>query len=68
MLALQLFLIFAATPFLILSAVVEDRRLAGEELTNLSGRLLEAHDEERKRIARDVHDDYSQRLALRRTT
>jgi signal transduction histidine kinase len=64
MLALQLFLISAATPFMILTAVVEDRRLAGEKLTRLSYRLLEAQDEERKRIARDVHDDYSQRIAM----
>jgi signal transduction histidine kinase len=64
MLALQLFLIFAATPFMILTAVVEDRKLAGEKLTSLSRRLIEAQEEERKRIARDVHDDYSQRLAM----
>jgi len=64
MLSLQLFLIFAATPFMILTAVVEDRKLAGEQLASLSGRLIEAHEEERKRIARDVHDDYSQRLAM----
>jgi len=64
MLSLQLFLIFAATPFMILTAVVQDRRLAGEQLETLSGRLIEAQEEERKRIARDVHDDYSQRLAM----
>ena len=64
MLVLQLFLIFAATPFMILTAVVEDRRLAGEQLARLSRRLIEAQEEERKQIARDVHDDYSQRLAL----
>jgi len=64
MLALQLFLIFAATPFMILTAVVEDRKLAGEQLARLSRTLIEAHEEERKRIARDVHDDYSQRLTL----
>jgi signal transduction histidine kinase len=63
-LALQLFLIFAATPFMILTAVVEDRKLAGEQLARLSRGLIEAQEEERKRIARDVHDDYSQRLAL----
>ena len=32
MLALQLFLISAATPFMILTAVAEDRKLAGEQL------------------------------------
>ena len=64
MLALQLFLIFAATPFLVLTAVVEDRKAAGEQLASLSGRLIEAQEEERKRIAREVHDDYTQRLAM----
>jgi signal transduction histidine kinase len=64
MLSLQLFLIFAATPFMVLTAVVEDRKLAGEQLAGLSGRLIEAHEEERQRIARDIHDDYSQRLAM----
>ena len=62
--ALQLFLIFAATPFMILTAVVDDRKLAAEKLAGLSRRLIEAQEEERKRIARDVHDDYSQRLAM----
>ena len=64
MLGLQLFLISAATPFMMLTSVVEDRKLAGEQLETLSGRLIEAQEEERKRIARDVHDDYSQRLAM----
>jgi signal transduction histidine kinase len=64
MLALQLFLIFAATPFMVFTAVVEDRKLAQEKLARLSGRLIEAQEEERKRIARDIHDDYAQRLAI----
>jgi len=64
MLGLQLFLIFAATPFMILTSVVEDRKRAGEQLETLSGRLIGAQEEERRRIARDLHDDYSQRLAM----
>jgi len=34
-----------------------------EELLELTGQLLTAQDDERKRIARDLHDDYNQRLA-----
>jgi signal transduction histidine kinase len=30
----------------------------------LSGRLIDAQEEERKRIAREIHDDYNQRLAM----
>jgi signal transduction histidine kinase len=31
---------------------------------NLAGRLINAHDEERNRISRELHDDIAQRLAL----
>lgn len=34
-----------------------------EDLRELTGQLLTAQDDERKRIARDLHDDYNQRLA-----
>ena len=30
----------------------------------MSGRLIDAQEEERKRIAREIHDDYNQRLAV----
>ncbi len=45
-------------------ADVTERKHAEEALANLSGRLIEAQDEERKRIARELHDDYNQRLAM----
>jgi signal transduction histidine kinase len=41
-----------------------DRKRNEEEIPGLSGRLIEAQEQERSRIARDLHDDISQRLAL----
>jgi len=35
----------------------------GEELRHLAGSLMSAQDDERRRIARDLHDDLSQKLA-----
>lgn len=64
MLSLQLFLIFASIPFMTLTALVEDRKIAGERLANLSRGLIEAQEKERTRIARELHDDVGQRLAL----
>jgi PAS domain S-box-containing protein len=43
---------------------VTDRKLAGEALANMGRKLIEAHEEERTRIARELHDDINQRIAL----
>jgi PAS domain S-box-containing protein len=43
---------------------VTDHKKAEESLTTVAGRLIEAHDEERLHIARELHDDINQRLAL----
>ena len=43
---------------------VTQRKLADEALSGLSGRLIEAQEEERAWIARELHDDFNQRVAL----
>jgi PAS domain S-box-containing protein len=43
---------------------ITERKSSAESLKNLTGRLIRAQEEERTRIARDLHDDFSQRLAL----
>ena len=45
-------------------ADVTGRKLAEEALFGLSRRLIEAQELERARIARELHDDLSQRMAL----
>jgi PAS domain S-box-containing protein len=43
---------------------VTDRKLAEEALATIGSRLIEAHEQERTWIARELHDDINQRLAL----
>jgi signal transduction histidine kinase len=62
-LALQLFLIGIAIPTLLLTAAVDQLRRSEATTRQLVGSLLHAQDDERRRIARDLHDSVGQNLA-----
>jgi PAS domain S-box-containing protein len=43
---------------------ITERKRAEEAVSSVNGRLIEAQESERARIARDLHDDIGQRLAV----
>jgi PAS domain S-box-containing protein len=43
---------------------VTDQKLAREALEKISGQLIDAQEKERSRLARELHDDICQRLAM----
>jgi signal transduction histidine kinase len=61
-LALQFFLLGVAVPMFFLGAVIDERVRTSEAMRELAGSLLRVQDEERRRIARELHDSTGQNL------
>jgi signal transduction histidine kinase len=67
-LSLQILFCVVAVPLMFLSAVMAEARRTQELLRRTSGSLIEAQEQERQRIARELHDDLGQALALTSVT
>ena len=63
-LSLQILFCVAAVPLMFLSAVMAEARRIQDSLRRISGSLIEAQEQERHRIGRELHDDINQRLAM----
>jgi signal transduction histidine kinase len=63
-LSLKVLLCMVAVPLMLLAAVIADRRRTEDSLRETSGKLIDAQEQERHHIARELHDDIGQRLTL----
>jgi signal transduction histidine kinase len=63
-LSLQLFLFALGVSLQSLAILIEERKALGELELDVNSRLLAAQEHERARIARELHDDVGQRMAL----
>ena len=63
-LSLQILLSTVALPLIFLSAYMTENREIQESLRQTAGSLIDAQEQERHRIARELHDGLSQQLAL----
>jgi signal transduction histidine kinase len=62
LLALQLFLTGSSIPILLLGAVIDELRRTERTTRELAASLMRAQDDERRRIARDLHDSTGQNI------
>jgi signal transduction histidine kinase len=63
-LALQVFLFGLSVSLFLLAAAIDELSRTGEAMRELAGALLRVQDEERRRIARELHDSTGQNLAV----
>src|SRR4051812_12957966 len=63
-LSMQVFLSMVGVPLLILSSTTMERRQAERSLREMSRKLIDAQEHERRHIAQELHDGIGQTLAL----